>query len=313
MPSYDASSDASRGPKSAFIFGCGYLGIRVARKLLGDGWQVSALTRSEKRARALAAEGIRPWIGDWNDRRTLGGLPSADRVLVSVGYDPRTKRSRHEVYVEGLRAALQVMQPQCRVCYISSTGVFHQNDGRWVDESSPCHPTSEGGRAHLRAEELLRRVRQQQPTAATVVLRMAGLYGPGRVPRIAAIRRGEAIATSSTGFLNLIHVDDAAESVIRAWNHPHPAPLYVIADGHPVVRADYYREMARLSGSPPARFTEPTAPSRGDSNKRIWTARMRRDLLKRLEYPCYREGLRSILRSLPGAGPVQAAVIPHLP
>src|SRR5690606_38913677 len=98
MTLYHTPSDASSGSKSAFIFGCGYLGIRVARKLLSDGWQVSALTRSEDRAARLAAEGIRPWIGDWNDSRTFRELPTAAaRVLVSVGYDPRSKRSRHEV------------------------------------------------------------------------------------------------------------------------------------------------------------------------------------------------------------------------
>lgn len=306
MTFYNASFDTSPTAKSAFIFGCGYLGIRVARKLLADGWRVSALTRSEERAAVLAAEGIRPWIGDWNDRRTLDELPTAARVLVSVGYDPRSRKSRHEVYVEGLRAALRSISPASRVCYVSSTGVFHQHDGSWVDETAPCQPTSEGGRAHLRAEELLRRVRQQHPIGATVVLRMAGLYGPGRVPRIAAIRRGEPIATASTGFLNLIHVDDAAECVLRAWAHPDPAPLYLIADGHPVVRAEYYQEMARLTGSPPARFTEPTSSARGDSNKRIWNRRMQRDLLRQLAFPSYREGLRSILSG--GTGwPTQAA------
>ncbi|WP_164101692.1 NAD-dependent epimerase/dehydratase family protein [Candidatus Laterigemmans baculatus] len=314
MTLYDASSDTSPAAKSALIFGCGYLGIRVARKLICEGWRVAALTRSADRARALAAEGIDPQLGDWNDRRALSGLHATARtathVLVSVGYDPRSKKSRHEVYVEGLRGALEVISPASRVCYVSSTGVFHQHDGRWVDECSPCHPASEGGAAHLRAEELLRRVRPPQSRAATVVLRMAGLYGPGRVPRLAMIRRGEPIATASEGFLNLIHIDDAAECVLRAWAHPAPAPLYLIADGHPVVRAEYYQEMARLSGSPPVRFTastassptassptasSPTASSRGDSNKRIWTHRMQRDLLSRLAFPSYRHGLRAIL------------------
>lgn len=284
---------------TALIFGCGYLGIRVARRLIREGWHVVALTRSTSRATQLAAEGIEPRIGDWNDARSLQGTPKASRVLVAVGYDGRSGRSRHEVYVEGLRQALGAIPADSRVCYVSSTGVFHQSDGRWVDETAPCHPAAEGGRAHLRAEELLRRVRQRRSSDATVVLRMAGLYGPGRVPRVAAIRRGEALPSSPSGYLNLIHIDDAAECVLQAWEHPSPAPLYVIADGHPVVREDYYREIARLSGSPPPRFADPSAApstgSRSDSNKRIWTARMRRDLRSRLSYRSYREGLRSIL------------------
>lgn len=285
--------------KSAFIFGCGYLGLRVARRLIGDGWQVSALTRRPERAAALCREGIRGCVGDWNSYRTLRELPPAAHVLVAVGYDHRGGRSRHEVYVEGLRNALRVIPASSRVCYVSSTGVFHQNDGGWVDETSPCHPESEGGRAHLRAENLLRRQRVGQPAGSTLVLRMAGLYGPGRVPRAESIRRGEPIAASQDGFLNLIHVDDAAACVVAAWNMPHPASMYLVSDGHPVVRREYYEEIARLTGSPPPTFVAPPAghtSTRSDSNKRIWNARMRRDLLPRPQYPSYREGLRAILR-----------------
>lgn len=285
--------------KSAFIFGCGYLGLRVARRLVGDGWQVSALTRHPERAAALCREGIRGCVGDWSSFRTLRELPPAAHVLVAVGYDPRSGRSRHEVYVEGLRNALRVIPSTSRVCYVSSTGVFHQSDGGWVDETSPCHPESEGGRGHLRAENLLRRSRVGHLAGSTVVLRMAGLYGPGRVPRAESIRRGEPVAASPDGFLNLIHVDDAAACVVAAWSMPHPASMYLIADGHPVVRREYYEEIARLTGSPPPTFVNPPAghgPTRSDSNKRIWNARMRRDLLPRPQYPSYREGLRAILR-----------------
>lgn len=286
--------------KSAFIFGCGYLGIRVARRLLAEGWQVSALTRRPERAEALCREGIRACVGDWNSFRTLRDLPPAAHVLVAVGYDPRGGRSRHEVYVEGLRNALRVIAPASRVCYVSSTGVFHQTDGGWVDETSPCHPMREGGRALLRAESLLRHLREGQPIGSTVVLRMAGLYGPDRVPRAESIRRGEPIAAAKEGFLNLIHVDDAAACVVAAWKVPHPAALYLVADGCPVIRQEYFEEIARLTGSPAPRFTAPPAAppgtTRSESNKRIWNSRMRRDLLPRPQYPSYREGLRAILR-----------------
>lgn len=251
------------------------------------------MTRSQTRARKLLGEGISPVIGDWTDRRDLSKVPMVARVLVAVGYDPGGGRSRHQVYVEGLRNALGVIDPASDLVYVSSTGVFHQSGGVWVDESSPCRPDKEGGRAHLEAENLLFR-RRSDGGGKTTVLRMAGLYGPGRVPRVDSIKRGEPISAEPDAFLNLIHIDDAAACVLAAWEHRSPQRQYLIADGHPVIRRQYFEEISRIVGGPEVRYTGQPGP-RSDSNKRIWTGRMRRDLLARPVYPSYREGLRSIL------------------
>lgn len=276
------------------IFGCGYLGISVARRALSLGLRVAALTRSPIRAESLGTLGIIPIVGDWLDARSLTNLPEPKKVLVAVGYDRSGGRSQRDVYVEGLRNALAVLPESARLVYCSSTGVFHQTDGGWVDESSPCRPTREGGRAHLEAEELIWRLR---PELSTVVLRLAGLYGPQRAPRSRELVAGIPVPAAPEGWLNLIHRDDAASAVLSAWEHLNARRTYVVSDGHPVLRRHYYEELARLLRAPTPTFVPPDAETpkgaRANADKRVWSHRLRSDLLPRLAYPTYREGLKS--------------------
>ena len=285
---------AEKQLRTAFVFGCGYLGIRVAKQLVSENWKVFALTRSSRRANELAAEGVLPIVGDWTDSRVVGLIPRVEKVLVAVGYERGSQASRERVYVDGLRTMLPSISLSSDLVYVSSTGVFHQSDGGWVDESSPCRPGRDGGRAHLDAEQLLFSHRRGKAIGRTVVLRMAGLYGPGRVPRVDSIRRGEPIAAIADSFLNLIHIDDAASCVLAAWNHPDPQSCYLVADGCPVLRGEYFSEIARICRAPVVRYSGQVG-ERSDTNKRIWNRRMRRDLLSRLKFPSYREGLRNIL------------------
>jgi nucleoside-diphosphate-sugar epimerase len=128
-----------------------------------------------------------------------------------------------------------------------------------------------------------------------VILRLAGLYGAGRVPRIADLREGKPLPVAAGAWLNLIHGHDVGSSIIAAWEHPQPRRLYVLSDGHPVRRCDYYTAAARIAGAPLPVFAETTANSsqaqRATSEKRVWAKRFRHDLLPTLKFPSYREGL----------------------
>jgi len=259
------------------------------------GHQVWATTRHRSRAAALGREGINGVIADWADRRTLCDLPNADRVLVAVSFDRHAGRSPYESLVRGFANLLAVLPQETDVCYISTTGVYHQRDGSWVDERSPTRPGREVARVHLQAEELLWRLRPESPWT---ILRLAGIYGPGRVPRVGDVIGGRPIAASPSSFLNLIHVEDAARAVMAAWARSKHR-LYLLGDDHPVVRGEFYREIARRCSASPPRFAEPTAKASGwnrsESNKRVWNRRMKRELIAKLEYPSFREGLASIL------------------
>jgi len=216
--------------------------------------------------------------------------------------DRSSGKSMREVYVQGLRNVLDALPSETgRLIYISSTGVYGQTDGSWVDEESPCQPERDSGQICLEAEQTLLNHRL---SGRSVILRLAGIYGPGRIPYIDKIRQGEPIAAPSAGWLNLIHVDDAASVVAAAaeWvsrqadDGPH---LFCVSDGQPVVRANYYREVARLIGADPPQFTDPDPASpaalRAGADRRISSDKLLSALGIQLAYPSYREGLAAIL------------------
>ncbi|MGD9720300.1 MAG: NAD-dependent epimerase/dehydratase family protein [Pirellulales bacterium] len=279
--------------KSNLIFGCGYLGQRVARRWIAAGQRVFAVTRSQGNADRLAREGCQPIVADVLRPPTLARLPQVDVVLYAIGYDRASGASIRTVYVDGLRAALDALPAATgKFVYVSSTGVYGQSGGEWVDEASACEPSREGGRACLAAEQLL----AAHPLGArAIVLRMAGLYGPGRIPNAAQIRGGEPVAAPDEGWLNLIHADDAAAVVMAAAERAVAPRTYVVSDGAPVERRAYYEELARLLGGPPPEFTTPPpdspAATRSASSKRIRPTRMFSELDVRLEYPTFASGL----------------------
>jgi nucleoside-diphosphate-sugar epimerase len=146
---------------SKLIFGCGYLGSRVACLWRDAGEEVVAVTRSARRAELLAAEGLQAMVADINDASTLGQLPQAETVLFAVGYDRSMpadqRRTIGDVYAGGLANVLDALSESVRrIIYISSTGVYGDAGGEWLDEDSPCEPQREGGHACLAAEEVLR-------------------------------------------------------------------------------------------------------------------------------------------------------------
>jgi nucleoside-diphosphate-sugar epimerase len=220
-----------------------------------------------------------------------------DSVLFAVGFDRNQFQTIRDVYVNGWKNVLEVLSPATgRMLYVSSTGVYGAAEGEWVNEETVCHPRREGAVACLEAEQLLDRY----PLAAnSIIFRCAGIYGPGRVPHLAALRAGEPLAVSPTGYLNLIHVEDAAEIIVRAETQLATPELLNVADGNPVIRAHYYGEIARLCGLPAPTFAATNAASpaqqRALADKRVCNRRLQEKLSFVFCYPSYREGLAAIL------------------
>ncbi|MEO8493828.1 MAG: SDR family oxidoreductase [Planctomycetota bacterium] len=280
------------------ILGCGYLGRRVAQAWLAGGHEVLALTRSAGRASELEASGIRPLVGDVTSSLDLSNCDDIDTVLFAVGFDRTAGKAIRDVYVEGLRRTLdRLPAPPRRFIYISSTGVFAQNDGQSVDEDSPCEPVREGGKACLAAEQLLR---QHAIGERAIILRLAGIYGPDRLPKLDDVIAGRPIAASANGYLNLIHVEDAVQIVLAAEAQLSPPELLLVSDGHPVLRGDFYRELARVTNSPEPRLEQPPRGSstagRASTDKQIDSTRLRERLRFTYRYPSYLEGLASIAK-----------------
>jgi nucleoside-diphosphate-sugar epimerase len=284
---------------STLIVGCGYLGARVGSLLVRKGDQVFGTVRSSQRATEIANFGIEPLIADVLSPETLESLPAVERVLCCVGFDRAGGADMRTVYVEGLRNLLERLPALVsRLVYASSTSVYGQSDGEWVDEDSPAEPIQESGRVCLEAEQVASHW-ARAAGVSLVVLRFSGLYGPDRVIRRALLQRGEPIPGDPARFLNLVHIDDAAQAAIAALDSASPDSLYLVSDDRPVERREYYALAARLLGAPPPRY-EPSAVGRAGvaqdpANRRIANRRMRTGLGVDLLYPDIRAGLPAAL------------------
>jgi nucleoside-diphosphate-sugar epimerase len=277
---------------STLIVGCGYLGTRVGRQLALRGERVWGTVRSPARADALAARGIEPVIGDVLDRSSLRAWPAADRVFYAVGRDRSADVTMRTVYVDGLSQVLGELRARgVRLVYASTTGVYGQDDGGWVDEGAPTEPKHEAGQICLDAEGVAR-AWGERTGSPVVVVRFAGLYGPHRIPRRAAVERGESIAGAPSKFLNFIHVDDAASAAVAALDRGGAGRIYHASDGRPLTRLDAYTRLAERLNAPPPRFD---AAGGDRSNKRVANQRLRSELRVELGYPDFVHGLTAVL------------------
>jgi len=288
---------------TTLIIGCGYLGQRLGTMLHERGERVFGTVRSASRAAIIAGLGIEPVIADVLEPNTLEQLPEAERVFYCVGFDRTAGSSMRTVYVDGLQNGIdRLPRSATRFVYASSTGVYGQTDGAWVDESAPTSPQHESGEVCLQAEDRVRAWAHAGDTqASAVVLRFAGLYGPGRLVRRSILERGEPIPGDPHKFLNLIHIDDAAQAAAAALTAFQPEPLYLVCDDRPVTRAEYYAEMATLLGTPEPRF-EPPRPetpeaARDATNKRISNQHIKNGLHLALLHPDLKTGLLASLQA----------------
>jgi nucleoside-diphosphate-sugar epimerase len=276
------------------------LGQRLGALLLHDGARVFGTVRSPGRAAEIAALGIEPVIADVLQPESLRGLPRADRVFYCVGFDRAAGAAMRAVYVDGLQNVLENLPPSVeRIVYASSTGVYAQAGGEWVDEDSSTCPLHESGKVCLEAEGRIRAWSEMRSITA-VVLRFAGLYGPGRIVRRSILERGEPIPGDPDKFLNMIHIDDAARVSATALDADESGPIYVVGDDRPVTRREYYAVAAEALGSPEPRFAPPLPGSaeaaRDATNKRVANHRMKRGLGITLLYPDITTGLSEALK-----------------
>lgn len=278
----------TESPKRRLVVGCGVLGMRVARRWLAAGDQVWGTTRG--RTAELEAAGITPVVVDVGSS-PLPDLPAVDTIFWAVGFQPTSGLSPHDLHVRGLERLLAAMPPPGRVVLSSSTGVWGDGEGEIVNEATPAFPGRPSAAALLEAESLL----QRHPAGPGVALRFAGLYGPERLPRLDDLRAGREIAADPETWLNLIHLDDAATVVCLAADAASVAPLYVVSDGTPLRRGDWYGHLAAITGSPAPRFVPPSARSRG-GNKRVEPSLLFRDLAPPLRYPDARAAIEALCR-----------------
>ncbi|MBM4070965.1 MAG: SDR family oxidoreductase [Planctomycetes bacterium] len=269
------------------IIGCGYLGRRVAALWRTQGQRVFATTRGQ--AENLRGLGLEPIVCDVLNPETCKTLPQVDTVLYCVGFDRKSGRSMRDVYVAGLENVLAHLPRPKRFLHVSSTSVYGQMNGEEVDECSPTEPVEENGRIVLDAEIALRR---HLPEA--VILRVAGIYGPGRCIGLQTIQKGLPVEGDPERWLNLIHVDDGAAAILLAEERAPAGAVFNVSDGHPVRRREYFEHAASALSLPPPTCSDAVARSASSPNRRISSAKLRTEFGFMPTYSNCREGLEAI-------------------
>ncbi|MHC9235750.1 SDR family oxidoreductase [Pseudooceanicola sp. 502str34] len=273
-------------------FGHGYSARALTRHLLPEGWQVHGTTRSEEKARALAASGVIPHIFPRADLTPV--LARATHVLISAGPD-----AEGDPVLREMREAFVAAAPRLEwVGYLSTTGVYGDHAGGWVDEATPLTPSTRRGQWRAGAEAEWQAI----PGLPLHIFRLAGIYGPGRGP-FAKVRAGKARRILKPGqVFSRIHVEDIAQVLAASIARPDPGAVYNLCDDEAAPPEDVITYAAGLLGVDPPpeedfRTAEMTPMARSfyAESKRVRNDRIKEDLGVQLLYPDYRSGLKALL------------------
>ncbi len=296
---------ASFSGKRLVIFGCGYVGSAVARAALAAGAQVEALTRNPEKAAALRALGLAKVVvaelssSDWH--RQIAGGPDYVVDCVSAGGGPDGYR---QSYVAGLQSILAWAMaggaPVGTLVYTSSTSVYPQGDGVTVDESAPAEGGTPNGRT-IRESEILLQNAPANAVGRYFILRLAGIYGPGRHHLLDQLRAGApSLGGSGAHRLNLAHREDIVSAILACLDAPPAVAngIFNVADTAPAMRAEVVRWLAgRLGRAMPA-FDGAAGARRGGApmpDRIISSAKIQRTLGWRPQFPDYRAGFENLL------------------
>ena len=292
------------------VLGCGYVGLELGRRLAGD-HEVVGVRRSDAGLDAISEAGFEGVRADVTDAASLEAVPDADTLVFAASSGGRDAAAAREVYVEGLRTAIEAFGRRTdspdRLVYTSSTGVYGDHGGDWVDETTPVEPTTEKTRVLAEAERVAREEAAEHGITG-LVARFAGLYGPGRY-RLDRYLDGPV----TEGYLNMVHRDDAAGAVRLLLEGTGDAAtddtggVVLVVDDEPISKHALADWLAERCGVPaPAKRTKAERLAEDDlstaARRRIETEkRCSNELLRGLgyefEHPTYREGYRAAIEA----------------
>jgi nucleoside-diphosphate-sugar epimerase len=280
---------------SLFCFGFGFTAEALARKLAQNGWRITGTSRDEKKRFSLRSQGYGCLPFDSVDE-VCGALASHGHILVSI-----PPGEAGDIVLAAYRQALIASKTSLRwLGYLSTTAVYGDRGGGWIDETSALEPTTDRGRARLAAEKSWLALHAEHDLPVHV-FRLAGIYGPGR-NQLIAVRAGKARRIIKAGqVFSRIHVDDIAGVLEASMVRPHPGRCYNVCDDEPAPPQDVVAFAAELSGvAPPPEIPFDEAGLTGLSrsfygeSKRVSNRRIKEELGYRLLYPTYREGLLAL-------------------
>ncbi|MBI2073137.1 MAG: NAD-dependent epimerase/dehydratase family protein [Gemmatimonadetes bacterium] len=284
--------------RTAVLVGAGYLGRRLGRRLLGEGYAVRGMTRSPEHARELMALGVVPLLGDVTCPETLPpALEGATHVFHLLGAMRGEEAALRLLHVEGTGHVLAALPPGLsRYVYVSSTAVYGQTEGEWVDETAVCEPTSLIGRLRCEAEALILKAHREREVPA-VILRSGSIYRPGS-PVNAQIREGRyRVSTDPSKWMNHIYIEDFLGGLLVAAERGRAGEIYNLVDDEPHPGGTYFVALAEAMGvpAPPVTFTPPEEGCGAlvrESNKRCANRKLKTQCGWSPAFPTCRDGIR---------------------
>ena len=283
-----------------YIIGCGDIGVRVAQLWQARNASVYALARSDDSASVLQSRNITVLNGDLDQPQSMP-LPPEHSVIYY--FAPPPLRGVTDPRMRDFLAAIPNERLPARVVYISTSGVYGDVRGAWVTEESPVNPTVDRSRRRLDAEQTLQ-TWAARSAVPVVILRVPGIYGPGRLP-VEVVKSGRPILSEAESmYTNRIHADDLANICVVAGESHSPPGIYNVSDGHPGSMAQYFKAVADLLGVPrPPEVSMDEAKqvlsaemmSYLTESRRVDNSKMLRELSVSLQFPTLAEGLRNCL------------------
>lgn len=281
--------------KTLLSFGHGYSARALARVLLPRGWRMTGTTRTPEKADDIRQTGVDPVI--WPGSDLTQALNGSSHILISAGPD-----DQGDPVLADLGHRIGAAAPALRwVGYLSTTGVYGDHGGDWVDEDTPLTPSTRRGQARVDAEAAWQDLAKRTGLPLHI-FRLAGIYGPGRGP-FSKVRAGTARRIIKPGqVFSRIHVDDIAQVLAASIERPDPGRIYNLCDNDPAPPEDVIAHAARLLNMPipPAvdfdkADLSPMARSFYAESKRVRNDRIKSELGVKLRYPDYRSGLAALL------------------
>ncbi len=287
-------------PNGVLIIGCGDVGRRLAAVYRGEGRPVAGLVRSAESAAALTAAGLQA-IRCELDGDDLPSLPSRRTTLFYLA--PPVDVGRDDVRIERLLAHLELTGIPQRFLYMSTTGVYGDCGGRWIDESEPLNPSTQRAQRRIASEGAVRKWCGEKGIP-WIILRVPAIYGPGRL-LIERLKSGQpTIRPEQCSYTNRIHVHDLVTVCHAAMERTPKDAVYNVSDGNPSTITDYLFKLAELTGLPKPplismqeaeKTLSPSLMSFLRESKRIHNLKMLEELGVRLRYPDLATGLKASL------------------